>query len=454
MTVQRVSGRRLKLGKWDLKVIVEALVRGEEYKPFQVAKRMVFERYGIQGSAKDKVFTALIYGTWRVQGVADKIIERVLGLKPLMLHPWLRAGLRLYIYQRLWAHEEHPDMTMWMEKYMPKVLREKASEGEIVLWNRFLARFRSGKIDVPRVEREFMVSKTIYELLVSFIGRREAERLLRFINTWVPPIGLRVNRLKASVEEVVERLKSLGLEPRVSSRYPYTVFVERGNLPLRSLDLLREGKVIVQDESSAIASALLDPRPGETVVDLCAAPGGKTTHLAELMDGRGVVYAFDLYPDRMARLREVVERHGVAHIVEPVMADGRQAPRILGEDFADKVLVDPPCSSTGTLAKNPDVRWRITREELDKIRRLQVELLEAAVRLVKPGGRIMYSVCSLFREEGEDVVIEVLRRHPELSIVELKGPYDPSPALPGTMRAWPHRHHVTGFFYALLEKKA
>ncbi len=444
----------LRLGKWDLRVVLEALVRGEEYKPFQVAKRMVFERYGLQGTAKDRVFTALIYNVWRVQGVVDRIIEEVLGLPVARLHPWLRAGLRLYVYQRLWAHDEHPDMTRWMERYMPRVLEERASRGEVVLWERFLSRFRSRRPRISRVESELMVSRTLYELLVGFLGRREAEELLRFVNEWVPPIGLRVNRLKATVEEVVEEVRrsSPGARVWVSERHPYTVFVERGRLPLRSTRLLREGLAVVQDEASAVASVLLGPRPGETVVDLCAAPGGKTTHMAELMEGRGVIYAFDVFHDRMLRLRELAERHGVAHMVEPVEADGRLAPRLLGEEVADRVLVDPPCSTTGTLAKNPDVRWRLTREELERMVRLQEELLEAAVRLARPGGRILYTVCSLLREEGEDVVSRVLRRHPELRLVPLRGPYDPSPALPGAMRAWPHRHRTTGFFYALLEK--
>jgi 16S rRNA (cytosine967-C5)-methyltransferase len=444
----------LRLGKWDLRVVVEVLVRGEEYKPFQVAKRMVLERYGLLGSAKDRVFTALVYGVWRVQGIADRVVEEVLGVKPSQLHPWLRALLRLYVYQRLWAHRDHPDMTEWVERYGERVLEERAGRGEVVLWRRFLERFPRARLALSRVEAGFMVSRTLYELLVGFIGRREAERLLGFVNTWVPPIALRVNRLRARVEEVVElvRRSSPGARVWVSSRYPYTVFVERGRLPLRGSRVVEEGLAVVQDEPSALASEILAPRPGELVVDLCAAPGGKTTHLAELMEGRGTVVAFDVFPDRMARLRELVERHGVAHVVEPVLADGRLAPRILGEEVADRVLVDPPCSTTGTLAKNPDVRWRITREELRRLTRLQEELLEAAARLVKPGGRILYTVCSLLREEGEDVVSRVLQRHPELRIVPLRGPYDESPALPGTMRSWPHRHQVTGFFYALLEK--
>lgn len=452
--MSRASVRgRLKLGKWDLKVLLEVLVFGEEYKPFQVAKRMVLTKYGLLGTSKDRVFTAFLYNIWRLQGLIDKIICQVLGINVDKLHPWLRALLRLYTYQKLWAHKEHPDMTEWIEKYAPKVLREKASQGELVLWERYKGRLRRRKPPIDAVEEKFLVSRFIYEKLVAFIGRRETENLLSFLRDWVPPIPLRVNVLKASVEEVLEELKSLGVRAWRSQRCPVTVFAERG-FDIKRLKALQEGKVIVQDEPSAIASIILNPKPGETVVDLCAAPGGKTTHLAELMGGKGVIYAFDIYPDRMERLKEVVRRHGVDTVVEPIMADGRQAPKLLGEEVADKVLVDPPCSSTGTIAKNPDVRWRINQEDLQKITQQQEQLLEAGIRLARPGGLILYTVCSLFREEGEDIVKRVLLKHPEVELVKLDKPYTQSPVLPGTMRAWPHKHQVTGFYYALLRKKA
>ncbi len=446
------SRGRLKLDKWSLRVLAEIMVRGEEYKPFQVAKRMVVLRYGLAGTSKDRVFTALAYNTWRLQGVIDRVIESVLGLEVGKLNPWLRALLRLYTYQRLWAHRDHPDMTWWMERYAPRVLEEVASRGEVVLWSRYVEKLRRHRPRLESVEARFLVSRTLYERLVGFIGRREAEKLLRFTLDWVPPIAFRVNRLKARVEEVLEELRALGAVAWRSHRYGWVVFARRG-FNISGFRALAEGRAIVQDEPSAIASAILDPKPGHVVVDLCAAPGGKTTHLAELMEGRGVVYAFDLYPDRVKHLRDTVAKHGVETVVKVVMADARTAPRLLGEEVADRVLVDPPCSSSGTIAKNPDVRWRLTTGDLEKLTSLQEELLEAAIRLAKPGARILYTTCSILREEGEDIVERVLRRHPEVRLVPLNGPYDPSPVLPGTMRAWPHKHEVTGFFYALLEKQ-
>ncbi|MEM4942929.1 MAG: Fmu (Sun) domain-containing protein, partial [Ignisphaera sp.] len=130
-----------------------------------------------------------------------------------------------------------------------------------------------------------------------------------------------------------------------------------------------------------------------------------------------------------------------------------KASKIIGEDVADKVLVDPPCTSTGTIAKNHEVRWRVVYERIDDVQKLQIELLETAIKLVKPGGRILYTVCSIFREEGEDVIRYILDRYSDkVFLIPLTRPFDPG-FLKGTMRAWPHRHSVNGFFYALLEKK-
>ncbi len=132
--------------------------------------------------------------------------------------------------------------------------------------------------------------------------------------------------------------------------------------------------------------------------------------------------------------------------------DARRAPRILGEEVADKVLVDALCSSSGTVMKNPELRWRIMPEKIQELQDLQLQLLDAAVRLVRVGGRVLYTTCSLFREENEDVVARTLEKYEgKIRLVPLNGPFDPG-FLQGAMRAWPHRHHTFGFFYALIEK--
>ena len=441
----------VRLTRRDYEALLEAMVRGEEYKPWQVAKREVFRRYGLAGSSKDRIFTAMMYRAWNLQGLLDRVIEEALGVEVERLDQYTRAALRLYAYQRLYAHREgHEDITEWMEEHAPRVLGEKGGDTEA--FKRLVERLEEAYAKVDPVERELLVSRFIWEKVSSFIGRVEAEKLFRFLRTWIPPLSMRVNTLKISVGRVVSLLREMGFRPWRSPWIDTVVKVDRGSVGGRLFRLVEEGLVVLQDDASAAASAMLGPRPGETVVDLCAAPGGKTSHLAELSRLRAHIIAFEPYPDRAARLRETLERTGTYTAVDIVMGDGRRAPDMLGEGFADAVLVDPPCSSTGTMGKNPDVRWRLKPSELEKITRLQRELLEAAFLVAKRGGRILYSVCSLLREEGEDIVAWLLEKYRgKVKPLELRL-FDPSPLQHWARRAWPHRHKTSGFYYALLVK--
>lgn len=187
------------------------------------------------------------------------------------------------------------------------------------------------------------------------------------------------------------------------------------------------------------------------MVDLCAAPGGKTEHMGELMRNEGVIYAFDVDERRIKRMERLLERTGIS-TVKIYREDARRAPRILGEEVADKVLVDALCSSSGTVMKNPELRWRIMPEKIQELQDLQLQLLDVAVRLVRVGGRVLYTTCSLFREENEDVVARTLEKYEgKIRLVPLNRPFDPG-FLQGAMRAWLYRHHTFSFFYALIEK--
>jgi len=214
--------------------------------------------------------------------------------------------------------------------------------------------------------------------------------------------------------------------------------------------MMERGLALPQEEASAVASLILAPEPGETVVDLAAAPGGKTAHMAELMENEGRIYAFDVDSARIKRMGQILRWAGV-EIAEVRKLDGRKAPEVLGEGIADRVLLDAPCTSDGTIAKNPELRWRLREKNVPKVVALQKELIESAWALLKPGGRLLYSTCSMLPEENEKVVEWFLSRHGDARLVPLDGPYDEG-FLPGTMRAWPHRHGTIGFFYALIEK--
>ncbi len=451
MTLARLEKPKLKLCSRDFRVLVEAVKEAEEHKPSQDAKRRVFARHGVLGTPRDRVLTAVFYDVMKRMAILDKAIQEATGANPLILDPWLRAALRVALdvihYHRpargtlrhlrwgvaaLLSEVTHPYVGMYYWDLFPRLAKAKPRP----------------RTREEALEHKYLLPAWLIRKLKKLVGS-EFEDLVRAFDMRLP-LSVRVNTLKATVEEVVEELRREGKEPRVSDRVPVVVKFE-GPYDFDKSRLYREGKIIVQEEAAAAAALVLDPKPGEVVVDMCAAPGGKTSHMAELMKNQGVIHAFDVDRARMRRMKELLERMGIT-IVKQHLVDAATAPKILGEEVADKVLLDPPCSSTGTIMKNPELRWRVREDGIEEIVREQRRLLQAAVKLLKPGGRLLYTTCSLLPEENEENVKWLLNRYPELRLVEIKGPYSPG-FMPGTMRAWPHKHNTIGFFYALLEKK-
>jgi 16S rRNA (cytosine967-C5)-methyltransferase len=450
-----ISGR-------DIEALVKAVRLGEEVKPSQQAKRDVFREYGIAGTEKDRILTAIYYDIWRRVGIIDRIASELIGVKDVaIIDPWLRAGVRVAIeflvFERFIRDSRYRDLREVLVKYLKsRVSRLLSSETHpyvgMYFWNivDVIAQYRWRPRNMYEDwEYRYMVSKSIIEKIVDLIGFDEARKLLKEFNK-VYPICIRVNILKASVDEVLKKLSSEGVEASIGS-YVDTVIKFKGPYNFDKSQLFKEGKIVIQDEAAALASIILDPKPGEVIVDMCAAPGGKTEHIGELMRNQGTIFAFDIDEKRIKRMKELLKRTGIT-IVKIYREDARKAPNILGEEIADKVLLDAPCTSSGTLMKNQELRWRITEDEIREASILQYELLKTALKLVKPGGRILYTTCSIFKEENEVIVGRIVKEFKDrVKLVSLNKPFDQG-FIEGTMRAWPHRHKTLGFFYALIEK--
>lgn len=438
---------KLKLSDRQLYALIEAVKLGEVVKPSQQAKRKAFSKYKIEGWENSKL-TGIFYSIQRRLGLIDEIITELVGVSPLILDPWLRAALRVAV--EVAVFRDPNEKTLQHLKGLAKFLSGRTHPYVGYYYYELLPRIINY---VPRLDSEEKRLKWEYLFPEWFIARMraligsEAEELLKTLNETLP-VSLRVNRLKTSVEEVEACLRSKNLRFERSEKVETVIRVLD---PFNPGKLMEQGLALPQEEASAVASLVLDPKPGETVVDLAAAPGGKTAHMAELMKNKGKIYAFDVDPARIKRMKDVLRWAGV-EIAEIRKRDGRKAPEVLGEEIADRVLLDAPCTSDGTIAKNPELRWRLQEKNIMKVVTLQKELIESAWKLLKPGGRLLYSTCSMLPEENEEVVKWFLERHNDAKLVPLNGPYDPG-FLEGTMRAWPHRQGTIGFFYALIEKK-
>jgi 16S rRNA (cytosine967-C5)-methyltransferase len=282
-------------------------------------------------------------------------------------------------------------------------------------------------------------------------GESETVQLCEALNQ-PAPTAARVNSLKASVEECRLRLSQEGIESERAKLSPFgLVFGKRVNV--QALQSYKDGWFEMQDEGSQLLSLLLEPKPGETTVDACAGGGGKTLHIAALMKNEGEIHALDVDEKRLMNIRPRLQRAGV-RIVHLSGAEKEQTALLIGK--ADAVLVDAPCSGAGTFRRNPAAKLCLTDEFLDQISNMQRNILETYSTLVKPGGRLVYTTCTLLRRENEDVVEGFLARHPEFKLVsasEVLQQYSVSvDSSSEYLTLLPHKTGTDGFFAAVLQR--
>jgi 16S rRNA (cytosine967-C5)-methyltransferase len=230
----------------------------------------------------------------------------------------------------------------------------------------------------------------------------------------IPPVTLRVNHLKTTREALLATLQEAGLKARPTDVSPAGVILEDGGA-IPSLPGFEEGEFYVEDEAAQLIPPLLDPQPGEIILDACAAPGGKTTHLAMLMQNRGTIYAVDRKAERLELLRDNCRRLGIL-IARPVARDLRQSlTRFhavdLQDDGFDRILVDAPCSGLGVLRRHPEAKWRKDSQAFRRHQTLQFQILGAVAARLRAGGVLVYSTCSTEPEENEDVIEQFCRSH-------------------------------------------
>ena len=262
----------------------------------------------------------------------------------------------------------------------------------------------------------------------------ETEKILDGLNT-PPPVILRVNTLRTSREDLLAELKASGIDAEPVPENDRAVSVSGGSII--ATDLYRNGMFTVQSLSSIMAVSALAPQPGDKVLDMCAAPGGKTAMMAEMMDNRGSITACDVHPHRLELIDAAAERLGI-DIIETRLADGTEYDETMAEQF-DCVLADVPCSGLGVMSTKPEIRFHVDDESISELPEIQKAVLSNAVRYTKPGGKICYSTCTLDRPENEDIIDDLMSKNGGLvRIVEMRTilPYN----------------NVIGFFFCIIEK--
>jgi 16S rRNA (cytosine967-C5)-methyltransferase len=405
------------------------------------------------GEGDRAAVTDLVYGSLRMRGALDHAL-RPLSRQPLeRLEPLVLLGLRLGAYELLFAGTA-PHAAL---NEVVGAVRRAGSRGQAGYVNAVLRRLA---LEPPRwpdqaadpvawASSRGSHPRWVVEEALERLGPEEMVELVEADNVR-PQVTLRATPGRTSRDELLAELAAAGVPAAPSQLSPDCVVLERGDPA--ALAAVQEGRAVVQDAASALVAPALGAAAGDLVVDLAAGPGGKAGHLAAL---GARVLAVELNAARARMVRDTARRLGLERLLLVVVGDGRRPPLAPGR--ADAALVDAPCSNLGTLRRRPEARWRHGPEELPRLASLQLELLEAAVRCVRPGGHVLYSVCTWTSAETDEVVDTAMARHPELEPAPLAGPAAMTaagePAPPPTRRQyWPHRHRSDGIFIARLRK--
>ena len=416
-------------------------------------------RSGKLGDVRDRrLLTEIVYGTLRMRGRLDWLIDSFYPPGAEALERDVRNILRTGLYQ-LFFLDRVPEYAVVNEAVtiakrirsasamlVNAVLRTAARSRRNIVYPDF-NRDPAGYISIFHSHPRWLVDRVI-----GILGIPETAAFCK-ANNETPPLTVRVNTLKISRREMESELRKTGLSSRPTMFSPDGLKIHGNTDALGGTACFQEGRIRIQDEGSQLISHIVDPKPGESVLDLCAGTGGKTNHLAQLMKNEGHILACDISGERIHALRGHAAAMGVT-IVEALVADASEDDITDGDPF-DRILVDAPCSGSGTLRRNPEIRWRLSPERVRTLVRLQEEMLLRSEKFLKPGGTLVYATCSIMPEENEEVVLAFLRKHPGYRIVP-----PPSSAVAGLLgpdgffRSFPHRHGTDGFFAARLVKKA
>jgi 16S rRNA (cytosine967-C5)-methyltransferase len=398
----------------------------------------------------------LAYGAIQRRGTLDRLIERLAQRPTGELDPPVAAALRLGLYELLFAAGTPDHAAVDQAVRLARQAGAGRAAGLVNAVLRRAARERGellAPLDDSTPEGAALAHsypRWLAELWWRELGPDDARSLMRAMNE-PAETALRINPLRTDPDALRERLAALP-EVRAATDAPPLApdgaLVVDGALPAEVLDALAGGELVAQSRASQAVVDLLDPRPGERVLDLCAGPGIKTTAIAARTGGYGEVVAVEIEPGRASQLRELSKRLGAGNVTA-VVADAASAD--LGSGY-DRVLVDPPCSDLGTLAARPDARWRKSSAAIDRLADLQRSILSAGARALRPAGTLVYSTCTISRRENEEVVAAGLAADPSLAAGDLGAAY---PAIASTVDARflqtrPDRDRTSGFFIARL----
>ncbi|WP_262172884.1 16S rRNA (cytosine(967)-C(5))-methyltransferase RsmB [Saccharococcus sp. Marseille-Q5394] len=403
---------------------------------------------------KDRgLLTELTYGTLQHRLTLDYYLEPFVKGK---LDPWVRELLRLSIYQIIYLTKIPPHAVV---HEAVEIAKRRGHKGISATVNGILRSvLRKGvrpiediQDDIERMSVETSHPAWLIERWVNQFGKEEALAMAHE-NNHPARMTARVNSLKATVEEAITALAKEGIEASRGEVIPGSIQVSSGSLA--NTAAFAEGLLTIQDESSMLPVLALDVKPDMKVLDMCAAPGGKTTFIAEKMNDIGEIYAHDLHEHKLALIESNANRLGIQSIITK-SGDSRELESIYGPASFDRILVDAPCSGLGVIRRKPEIKYNKTEQDLKSLTEIQEQLLATAYRLLKDDGILVYSTCTIEYDENEGMVRRFLETHPDLTLysIDALADIDSLAIKDNLLQVLPQHFGSDGFFVAAFHKK-
>lgn len=402
------------------------------------------------------LLTELVYGVIQNKLLLDYQLEPFIR-NPKKVENWVTQLLRLSLYQmtqldkipthaivneavRIAKHRGHKGISGFVNGVLRSIDRQGVRSPEEI------------SDPVTHLSIKYSYPKWIIELLIEEVGKEETEKIAQSLSTRAK-VSLRVNTTLKPMDQVIEQLSQEGYKVRESKVARDGLVCENG-LPVNS-DLFKNGTITVQDESSMLVAEATQVSGSDRILDACAAPGGKTTHMATYLNAaEGSIVALDLSKSKLKKVDENAERLGVSTKIETMALDARKSGEVFDAQSFDKILVDAPCSGLGLMRRKPDIRYQKTLEDIYSLQKVQLDILNNVAPLLKKGGRLLYSTCTITLKENNEVIATFLKENPEF-IIEPVYTHKEMVKLSkeGFVNLYPHYFDTDGFFIASLKKQ-
>lgn len=438
-------------------VVVKTLCDIDEKKAYSNIKlNQYFKKYDL--NPMDRAFAAeILYGTIRWKLRIDYLIQKFSKLKLDKVSPWILNCIRTAVYQ-VYFMDKVPDFAAVNQAVEISKLKDKKASSFVngVLRNILRNKEEFNNIDVKDNIKRLSIKYSHPEWFVKKYLKEYGEEFLASLmekNNTPSELSIRVNTLKITKDELKKTLTKDDVEIRDGKADESLVL--KGFSLIEKSNEFNEGLFTIQDESSMLVAKVLDPKEGERILDLCSAPGGKTTHIAQLMKNKGEITAFDIHEHKLLLVKDNAKRLGI-DIIKTYLKD---ATIIIEEfkDYADRVLLDAPCSGLGLMRKKPEIRWNVTMQDINELKKIQYNIINNASKYVKVGGVIVYSTCTISSEENEDILKKFLQENPNFELNDICAliPEDfrTQTCSKGFVKLFPNTNGTDGFFISRLIRK-